>query len=78
MSNWWPLTGLKSNYRYLSSNCASMHVHTHVWDFFITDMQPSGAFRGLEVLTEKESINQQAAVSEQAAAGSLGVRGRMF
>lgn len=55
-----------------------MHVHTLVRDFFITDMQPSGAFRDLEVLTEKESINQQAVVSEQAAAGSLGVRGRMF
>lgn len=49
----------------------------------ITDTQPRarlrlGAYRDLEVLTEKGSVNQQVAVSEQAAAAIFGVRGHMF
>lgn len=58
-------------------------MHTHTQWFFIADTQPRArphlcAFVDSEVLTEKGSVNQQAVVSEPAAAASFGVRGHMF
>lgn len=57
----------------------STHVHLHAGGFYYWRARPCpGAFGDSEVLTGKGSVNQQVAVCEQAAAASLGVRGRMF
>ncbi len=58
------------------------HIHMHA-AVFIAVMQPRalqcpGVSRPLQLLTGKGSVHQQAVVSKQAAAASLGIRGCMF